>query len=266
VSDDLEGDELDLGADAAPPRGAKRSSPKGERTAQRRSDAAPRSNTRLAFVGIAVLLALSSPLWGPLLMRRMSFFRVRRIEILGAHFVSPSDLLARLRVDTSASVWDPAAPLERRAAGHPAIETARIERKLPGTLVLRVTERVPVALLPANGGFRVYDARGAALPIDPTRVSVDAPVIMERDVGVLRLLGAMRLNMPAFYARVSTIRRAGTNELLFQLNTVPVRAMKDVTLERLAEIDPVEADLNRKQLRALELDLRYRDQVIARIE
>src|SRR5206468_708066 len=110
VSDDLEGDELELDDDAAPPREVKRSSPKGERKAQRRSDAAPRSNTRLALAGIAVVLALSAPLWGPLFMRRMAFFRVRRIEILSAHYVSPSDLLARLRVDTSASVWDPAEP------------------------------------------------------------------------------------------------------------------------------------------------------------
>jgi cell division protein FtsQ len=42
--------------------------------------------------------------------------------------------------------------------------------------------------------------------------------------------------------------------------------MKDVTLERLAEIEPVQADLERKQLRASEIDLRYRDQVIARLQ
>jgi len=54
--------------------------------------------------------------------------------------------------------------------------------------------------------------------------------------------------------------------LVLQLKTIPVRTMQDVTLERLAEIEPVEADLNRKQLHPLELDLRYRDQVIARLQ
>ena len=42
--------------------------------------------------------------------------------------------------------------------------------------------------------------------------------------------------------------------------------MQDVTLERLADIDPVEADLVRRQLRVAEIDLRYRDQVIARLQ
>jgi cell division protein FtsQ len=57
----------------------------------------------------------------------------------------------------------------------------------------------------------------------------------------------------------------GVDELRIELQSHVVRAMKDVTLERLADIDPVEADLERKQLRAAEIDLRYRDQVIARL-
>jgi cell division protein FtsQ len=41
--------------------------------------------------------------------------------------------------------------------------------------------------------------------------------------------------------------------------------MRDVSAARLAEIDPVEDDLTRRGLRAAEIDLRYRDQVIARL-
>jgi hypothetical protein len=65
---------------------------------------------------------------------------------------------------------------------------------------------------------------------------------------------------------VNTVRRAGRDELILQLKSAPVRAMQDVTLERLAEVEPVEADLSRKQLRVAEIDLRYRDQVIARLQ
>jgi len=223
---------------------------------------------KLALWGIAALLVLSSPLWAPLFMRRMAFFRVRRIEIIGARYVAPSDILARLHVDTTVSVWDPTRALVARVAKHPEIETVAIHRKLPGTLVVEVTERAPVALVPAANGFRVYDARGVALPIDPTRVTVDAPVLMRADVGILRLLGAMRVRAPSLYSRVSSVQRVGAaqDELLLELKDVPVRAMQDVTIERLADIDPVAADLNRKQLRVAEIDLRFRDQVIARLQ
>jgi cell division septal protein FtsQ len=221
---------------------------------------------KLALVGIAGLLVLASPVWAPLVLRRMAFFRVRRIEIAGAHYVAPSDILSRLHVDTMASVWDPTRPLSARVAAYPEIEKAVVRRKLPGTLVVEVTERVPVALVPAANGFRVYDQRGVALPIDPSRVSVDAPVLMQRDTAVLRLLGAMKVEQPALYARVSAVRRAGRDEFVLQLDDWPVRVMHDVTLDRLAELGPVEADLLKKQLRVAEIDLRYRDQVIARLQ
>jgi cell division protein FtsQ len=220
----------------------------------------------LALLGIAGVLVLASPVLLPLLARRMAFFHVHRIEIVGAHYVAPGDILSRLHVDTLSSVWDPTGPLETRVQRHPAVRKAVVHRKLPGTLVVEITERVPVALVPALGGFSVYDARGVALPIDPASVTVDAPVLMQRDTALLRLLGAMRTEMPTLYARVSMVRRAGRDELILQLKTEPVRAMQDVTLERLADLEPVEADLARKQLRVSEIDLRYRDQVIARLQ
>lgn len=221
---------------------------------------------KLALVGIVVLLVAGSPFWGPLVLRRMAFFHVHRIEIVGTRYLAPSDVLERLHVDTTASVWDPAAPLVARIMGDPEIERAVIVRKLPGTLVVEITERTPVALVPATGGFRVYDARGIPLPIDPARVTIDAPVLMQRDTALLRLLGAMRDRMPAMYARINTIRRVADGELLFQFPSQPVRTMQDVTLDRLAEVEPVEADLLHKQLRVAEIDLRYRDQVIARLQ
>jgi cell division protein FtsQ len=220
---------------------------------------------KLALVAIVLLLVMGSPFWGPLVMRRMSFFRVHRIEIVGAHYVAPGDILSRLHVDTTQSVWSPTEPLAGRVMTHAEIEHVVVRRRLPGTLVVEVTERVPIALVPAASGFRVFDDKGRALPIDPSRVAVDAPVVSQRDTAVLRFLGAMRSGMPGMYARVSSITPVGTDEMLIELKSHPVRAMKDVSLERLTDIDPVEADLERRQLRATEIDLRYRDQVIARL-
>lgn len=224
------------------------------------------SRLKLSLLALGACFLLAAPLWAPLLLRRMAFFHVRRIEILGVHYLAPSDILTRLHVDTLTSVWDPTAPLVARVSGDPAIQQVFIRRKLPGTLVVEVTERVPVALVSAKDGFRVYDERGRALPIDPSRVSVDVPVLMQRDTTVLRILGSMRERMPALYARVSTVARVGGDELLFQFAMQAVRAMTDVTLERFADLAPVEADLRQKQLRAAEIDLRFRDQVIARLQ
>jgi cell division protein FtsQ len=111
------------------------------------------------------------------------------------------------------------------------------------------------------------DARGKRLPLDPSRTPVDAPIVTAapRDTMVYHLLGAMQREAPALYAKLSSIRAVGTDEILLQIADLPVRAMTSVTLERLGDIDPVERDLARRQMRPAEIDLRYRDQVIARL-
>lgn len=222
---------------------------------------------RRLVAAVVVLALLASPLWAPHVLRRLSFFRVRRVEILGTRYTSPAELLERLRVDTTRSVWDPLDPLAARIRTHAQVESVTVTRRLPGTLVVQVRERHPVALVNAPGGLRAVDERGRRLPLDPSRTPVDAPVVTAapRDTMVYHLLGAMQREAPALYARLSSIRAVGADEIVLQIADLPVRAMTNVTLARLGDIEPVQRDLTRRQLRAAEIDLRYRDQVIARL-
>lgn len=222
-----------------------------------------------AAIAIAAFFLLLSPFWAPLFLKRLAFFRVRHVEIVGARYVLPAELLERLKVDTLDSVWDAKGPLEARVKSHPLVRDAEIDRRLPGTLVVRLQEHMPVALVATTNGFKAYDARGVALPIDPTAADVDAPILARPDTALLRFLGSARIEQPDLYGRVSEIRREragpGETDLLFMLDSLPVRAPSGVTLSRLAEVELVEQDLARRRLRAIELDLRYRDQVIARL-
>jgi cell division protein FtsQ len=225
------------------------------------------SRWRASLAILVAVVLLASPLWGPPVLRRLEFFRVRRVEILGARYTSPGELLDRLRVDTTRSVWDPLEPLEARVRTHAQIESVTVTRRLPGTLVVQVKERHPVALVEAPGGLRAVDERGRRLPLDPSRTPVDAPVVTAapRDTLVYHLLGEMQRETPALYAKLSSIRAIGADEIVLQISEISVRAMTNVTLARLGDIDPVQRDLTRRQLHAAEIDLRYRDQVIARL-
>ncbi len=222
---------------------------------------------KVALGAVIALAMLTSPLWGPRVLRHLAFFRVRRVEIIGARYAPAAELLARLRVDTMRSVWDPVSPLAERVRSHPQVEHAVVTRKLPGTLVVEVTERRPVALVPSAKGLAAVDERGRILPLDPSVTPVDAPIVKATpaDTAVYHLLGAMQRQAPRLFARVGSITRVGRDELLLRISDVPVRALTSVTLARLSDIEPVERDLARRQLRAAELDLRYRDQVIARL-
>jgi len=239
----------------------------------------PRWQRRLAALAVVTAGAaiVAGPWWGPRALAQLDFFHVRTVEFDGVRFASTDELLTRLRVDTAQSVWQPLDSLVARVAEHPMVLRVDVERDLPGTLRVHVIERMPVALVPSRGRLRPADATGAVLPIDPAIVPLDMPVAASADSTLLSVLDGLRQHAPSLYARITHASRVRGTELRFALgggtvgaagqamvNTLIVRTTSDVTVERFKDILPVEADLARNHLRAVELDLRFRDQVIAR--
>jgi cell division protein FtsQ len=213
---------------------------------------------------LAVGIVVGAPWWGPRALAQLDYFHARRVVFEGVRYARPTELIARLKVDTLQSVWQPLEPLVERLSGHPMVASVVVERQLPGTLLIRVVEREPVAYVPRKGRLEPADATGRPLPIDPARYPLDVPVAASADSSLLHLLDGLRKDAPRLYARVSHGERAGTQEMRFKLGGVTVRTTSDVTVARFKDILPVEADLARNHLRAVELDLRFRDQVIAR--
>lgn len=215
---------------------------------------------------LVLAVAVLSPWWVPPVLRPLAFFRVKHVEVRGTRYASPADVAKALAVDTIRSLWDDTRVLERRVEALAYIREAQVSRHMPSTLVVTVEENVPIALVPTAGGFRAYDEEGRVLSVDPSRTPVDLPVIAKRDTALLRLLGEVRASDPSLFARISEVRRSRSDELMVQLVAVPVRVMANVTVDQLAQIAPVEDDLAKRRVRPFELDLRFKDQVIARIQ
>lgn len=214
----------------------------------------------LALLAVAGGL-VATPWWG----RNLAFFRVQQVEVRGTRFARPADIAARLQVDTTFSIWSPFDSLRARVEAHPQVRAARIERRLPSTLIVTIDENLPIALVPAAAGFKAYDDSGRVLPLDPARWGVDLPIVPRVDTAVFRLLGDIKAEMPEYYARVSEARRVGKDEVQLDFVDVSVRAMLDMSADRLLQLSSVEADLAKRRLKAVELDLRYKDLVIARL-
>ncbi|HET7622829.1 MAG TPA: FtsQ-type POTRA domain-containing protein [Gemmatimonadaceae bacterium] len=226
--------------------------------------------SRAGLWGAAAVLALavvvSAPRWGPRILSHMSYFQIRHVEVSGQRYLPPREVLSLLGVDTTISIWTDLDSLENRLAAHPEIRAARIERKLPGTLQVRVTENLPVAFIPVARGLGVVDEDGATLPIDPSRVDVDLPVVQRADTALLSLLADLRDESPRIFERISAARRDSRGDVELTLPSYSVLAGTGVSAARLAEIVPVENDLARRGARIAQLDLRFRDQVIARLQ
>ena len=218
-------------------------------------------------VALLVVAALgSAPWWGTRILSHMSYFQIRHVEVSGQRYLPPGEILSLLSVDTTISIWTNLDSLERRVAAHPEIRSARIERKLPGTLVVRVSEKLPVAFVPAARGLGAVDEDGAVLPLDPSRVDMDLPVVPRADSALLSLLADLRAQSPRLFSRISAARRNARGEFELTLPSYSVRTTAAVSASRLADIIPVESDLARRGTRIAELDLRFRDQVIARLQ
>lgn len=258
---------------------------------------APRRG-RWKVVAVLLLLVLLAPT--PWLARRgasrLAFFHVRKVVVEGTRYLAPDTVITQLGLDTLHSVWDDPAPLEKRVMALPQVAAASISRRLPGTLVVTITEKLPVALVPGMQGLEPVDSSGATLPIDPAREALDLPVSNQRDVALIRMLAQVRARNAVLYRRISEVSRDGVGDVLLLLTStgpaspaalpdsshsiadgaapvavnVPamlrVRARMGVTAARLTDIFPVEFDLRRRGARVAELDLRYRDQVIARLQ
>ena len=240
----------------------------------------------LVLGGLLLLAILMAAAWGTRAgARKMAFFRVRAVEVRGAQHLRPEEIVARLQVDTLASLWDDLEPLHRRMRGHPQIASVAIGRKMPGTLVVTIEENLPVALVSTAKGLLPFDSLGRQLPIDPARQALDLPVVATNDSILLKLVGAIRSVEPRLFARLEEARRTGRGEIELTLSRSPaetgapfgdgaphqpkvlrVLALTGLSVVRLADIFPVESDLVRRQAHVEELDLRYRDQVIARLQ
>jgi cell division septal protein FtsQ len=237
------------------------------------------------IVGALLLVAvIMGAAWGVRsAARQMAFFQVRSVEIRGVRYLQPNEILSRMKVDTSASLWDDLEPYRVRIRKHPQVSDVDISRRMPGTLVVTIRENLPVGLIATASGLVPYDSMGRQLPIDPTRTNLDLPIVASRDPVLLKLVGAIRAIEPKVYARLEEVRREGRDEILLTLSraapdasisaaAVPtkellrIRVPVGLSVERLADIFPVESDLARRQAHVSELDLRYRDQVIARLQ
>lgn len=237
-----------------------------------------------ALFFVAVIMAAA---WGVRAgARSMAFFRVRTVDIRGARYLQPNEIVTRLQIDTLASLWDDLEPFRQRVRRHPQVADVRIERRMPGTLVVIIEENLPVALIQTPAGLLPFDSLGRQLPIDPSRTNLDLPIVASADPVLLKLVGAIRAAEPRVFARVEEARRIGRDEILLTLSppraedaaraagdtaklprkSLRVRLPLGLSVERLADIFPVESDLARRQARVGEIDLRYRDQVIARLQ
>ena len=214
------------------------------------------------LIGGAALL-LSGWFGAPWLGRRLAYFDVRQVEVVGARYVPVKAVMGSLKLPKSASVFDPLGPVASRVQKVPGITEAEVTRRLPGTLVVKVSESVPVALAQTVNGLRMLDGTGRVLPFDPSRAAPDLPIVTAADASVAGLLGRLREMDPAFYGDVQAAWRV-KDDVVLRLKSYNVWLRASAGEGEIRAIKLVEADLKRRGRPFAALDGRFADQVVVR--
>lgn len=230
----------------------------------------------VGLLGAAVIATLGAHRW-------KQDLRVHSIEIYGNRVVSAEEILtlAAVRPDTGLYDVDLRA-VQLRVAEHPYIARVAVSRNVPDGMTIEVTEREPLAILPA-GRLLAMDAEGRVLPPARAEALFDLPVLtgiasrdlvpgrVFRDSGVrqaLRLLRMAESSGDELYRRISEVHLQPDGALVVYTaeSSVPILfgsgdlARKLVTFEGFWR-----AIVTRRGATELRLvDMRYADQVVAR--
>ena len=105
-------------------------------------------------------------------------FRVDRVDVTGAHHLSPSDVVRLAGLAGGGNVfWLDTAEVRRRLESDPWIARASVTRSLGGTVAIAVRERAPVAVVDRSGAYELVAGDGTLLgtgPRSPTLPVIDA--------------------------------------------------------------------------------------------
>lgn len=233
---------------------------------------------RWIVMAIAGLVLTSSAAGAPQVLRRWDAFNVERVEVRGTRYLAAYDALVQSGITRSSNVFDDFAPWREKLLEHPMIIEAEIERHLPNTIRVAITETEPVAMARTPELIPV-DARSRALPIDPSSVDLDVPLLSMKSqpnaagvfadqatrnvIGVLAVLQRRDARLFSWVSEAGSMKDGVRLRLRTPIGAEALISANAGTL-RLQEMQVALADLAaRGELSRLErIDARFHDQIV----
>ena len=193
--------------------------------------------------------------------------KVREILVEGRNRVPAPTVMATLGLRREAPILGVGVDaLRTQLEAIPWVESAVVERRLPDTIYVRLTERQPLALWQHDGHFSVIDAKGVVVQDEvgefahlPIVVGDDAPAHAE----ALLLLLATE---PDLQKRVAAAIRVGGRRWNLKLdNGIDVRLPEDDAASAWSRLAELERDHQLLSRDVVAVDLRLPDRLIVRV-
>ncbi|MDI7246891.1 MAG: FtsQ-type POTRA domain-containing protein [Bacillota bacterium] len=128
---------------------------------------------RLQYVFILLLLASAG-----FTFLRSPYFRVEHIDVRGLRGLSTEEVVVACGLAENENIFD--VDLQRiasRVKAIPRVDKVLISRHLPSTIVIKIEERTPVAVLPYAGYFVEVDGCGMVIGLDESYRAKELPLL-----------------------------------------------------------------------------------------
>ncbi|WP_210505336.1 FtsQ-type POTRA domain-containing protein [Naasia sp. SYSU D00057] len=178
-------------------------------------------HSRRRRIAVLTALAVVAGLAGIIVLGAFSpLFALRTIEVQGASRVDAAQVTDALsgELGTPLPLVD-AGEVRSALAEFPLIESYTTESRPPGTLVVRIVERTPVAVLATNRGFELVDSAGVPLERADERIA---------GFPIVDLQGKTVDDVP--FTAAAEVLVALPDELRAQVDTITARTLDDVSL------------------------------------
>lgn len=212
---------------------------------------------------------------------KSSAFRLEEVIVQGNRMLSKGEVLSLSGIDTGRNIFKvDLEGVKVRLLANPLVRKVTVSRRLPSGLLISIEERKPVALINAGSLYGV-DGEGVLLPPFKPMVMHDLPIITGVEVEqtqfgqrlesdrldrALELLGKMARLAPGLIGRISEMDVSDHRNLVLYTakDGAQVRMGDGRNLGKIAALEVVLEDLEKKSIVAEYIDLRFKDQVVVK--
>lgn len=215
---------------------AKRESPaaRAKRLERERRATRRRAAWRLRAAVAATMLVAAG--WGAAALYRSDLFSVERVEVAGNVRMSAEEVRAIAAVPAGATLLRfPGGEVAARLEADPRVASAEVSRRFPDGMVLRLTERVPAALVDdGKRTFWLVDADGFVMGRRSTEETAALPVI--RDIERLEVAAGERTGTEALLNALMVL--AGLSpDLRSQVRTVSAPTVEKTAVYTVDDVE-----------------------------
>ncbi|HKF44224.1 MAG TPA: FtsQ-type POTRA domain-containing protein [Thermoanaerobaculia bacterium] len=198
-----------------------------------------------------------------------SLFALKRFEIAGNERTRTEEVLKALDSWRSANlVLLNLSPVAAKIQQLPWIAGVTLAKKFPDGLSIRVTERVPVALLREGSGLFLLDAMGAPIAPYDSRADRAEYVLVTGDRASLpdavALLENLRARLPQYFSALSEISTLpdGGFGMMDSIFRKPVRVLGFDAPEKIDALLKARTLIESRRWEARAIDLRFADRIV----